>query len=169
MPLKTRWSGSQAPARSVAASLPAYRPVRASGLCARRQAFCFHCSRDGTKPHDYKMGRQSGEVAHGGSIVACMMQGLGEELALCFASHGAKLILSARNKERLEVHFLSMCYCLSQNVIASSIDLIPHHGKRHTGSMKEYRLPSTVCILRGCPHACRGCRRHAWSSRAAPE
>ena len=33
----------------------------------------------------------------------CCMQGLGEELALCFASHGAKLILSARNRERLEV------------------------------------------------------------------
>ena len=31
------------------------------------------------------------------------VQGLGEELALCFASHGAKLILSARNRERLEV------------------------------------------------------------------
>ena len=30
-------------------------------------------------------------------------QGLGEELAICFASHGAKLILSARNRERLEV------------------------------------------------------------------
>ncbi|CAL5222280.1 g4619 [Coccomyxa viridis] len=29
-------------------------------------------------------------------------QGLGEELALCFASHGAKLILSARNRDRLE-------------------------------------------------------------------
>ncbi|CAK0786872.1 hypothetical protein CVIRNUC_010086 [Coccomyxa viridis] len=29
-------------------------------------------------------------------------QGLGEELAICFASHGAKLILSARNRERLE-------------------------------------------------------------------
>lgn len=28
---------------------------------------------------------------------------MGEELALCFAEHGARLILSARNKERLEV------------------------------------------------------------------
>ena len=30
-------------------------------------------------------------------------QGLGEELALCFAEHGARLILSARNEQRLEV------------------------------------------------------------------
>ena len=43
--------------------------------------------------------------------IVCMMQGLGEELALCFASHGAKLILSARNKERLEVHYLPIDYC----------------------------------------------------------
>lgn len=31
------------------------------------------------------------------------MQGLGAELARQFAAHGAILILSARNKERLEV------------------------------------------------------------------
>ena len=30
-------------------------------------------------------------------------QGLGEELALVFAAHGARLILSARNTERLQV------------------------------------------------------------------
>ena len=143
MPSKTRWSGSQAPARSVAASFPAYRPTLARpGLCAQRQAFCFRCSRDGTKPLDCKMGRQWGEVADGGPILPCMMQGLGEELALCFASHGAKLILSARNRERLEVHFLPICYCFFQYVIASSIDLIPHHGKMHTGSWKEHRNDS---------------------------
>ena len=36
-------------------------------------------------------------------MVCLGAQGLGEELAICFASHGAKLILSARNRERLEV------------------------------------------------------------------
>ena len=48
------------------------------------------------------------DAAH---IAACLgAQGLGEELAICFASHGAKLILSARNTERLEVHTsLSPC------------------------------------------------------------
>ena len=44
-------------------------------------------------------------------MCSCCMQGLGEELALCFASHGAKLILSARNRERLEVS-ATYCCCL---------------------------------------------------------
>lgn len=35
-------------------------------------------------------------------VVTCL-QGLGEELALCFAKHGARLILTARNEERLGV------------------------------------------------------------------
>ena len=46
-------------------------------------------------------------------MIACLgAQGLGEELAICFASHGAKLILSARNRERLEVRaYTSLIPC----------------------------------------------------------
>lgn len=38
-------------------------------------------------------------------VIACMCKGLGEELAHYFAAHGARLILSSRKQEQLQVRF----------------------------------------------------------------
>ena len=50
-------------------------------------------------------------------------QGLGEELALVFASHGAHLILTARNTERLQVCFL-LCQQARMSVKVMNIKFV---------------------------------------------
>lgn len=50
-------------------------------------------------------------------------QGLGEELALVFASHGAHLILTARNTERLQVCFL-LCQQARVSVIMMNVKFL---------------------------------------------
>ena len=109
MPLKTTWSGSQAPARSGCSLAPCIQAnVRMSRPLCTASSILLPLFK---RWHKATRLRGDEAVADGGSIIVCMMQGLGEELALCFASHGAKLILSARNIERLEVHYLPIDYC----------------------------------------------------------